>query len=605
MTVLSRSKNAATTSGIVGAGPRVTGWRRPPALGYRPTRRCCTAGSASPVTSTSTSSPALSTVSPRGTTKRSSRTTATTVASRGKSSSASEMPSAGDPSARVTSTRWAFPPSNCSNRTNEPTDTASSTSAVISCCVETDTSTPQDSLNSHWFFGWLTRATTRGTANSCLARREMTRSSSSSPVAATTTSTVARPAASRELTSHASAATHVTSISSRRRSTRSGSRSISSTSCPLARRSRAIAVPTLPPPAMATFTCSLPCRSRPFADADRPLFRGATGDAGFELLDGVLEHCHVEHVSLLADQLRHVQARHARPGDRDHGGAAGHPQVAQTLAGPRHRQHALDQYEPAGGIRPFAHDRLGQQPPQHLVDGPGDGGHRGNAQALVDLGAARVVDTGHDVGDPVGLAGDAGRQDVGVVAVGDGGQCAGFLGTRPLEVVAVEAGSHHRGAGPARGQPTECRSHAVDDGHGVAVVHEADAQARADAAATDDDDVHRHHATRRSGCSPVSVLSVRDDRSASSSASASGAVAAPAMARALPSRPFRAGRRRRRLPSCRGPVPTWVPWRRPPPPTCPLRAARQDLRPPGTDACGRRCRRRRQWSVRPRHCATA
>ena len=55
-------------------------------------RSACTASSASAVTRTSTSSPDCSTVSPRGTTSRSPRTTATTVASRGKPRSAMAHP---------------------------------------------------------------------------------------------------------------------------------------------------------------------------------------------------------------------------------------------------------------------------------------------------------------------------------------------------------------------------------------------------------------------------------------------------------------------------------------------------------------------------------
>ena len=43
-------------------------------------------------------------------------------------------------------------------------------------------------MNSQWFSGWSTRPPP-GWANSCLASREITRLSSSSPVAATTTST--------------------------------------------------------------------------------------------------------------------------------------------------------------------------------------------------------------------------------------------------------------------------------------------------------------------------------------------------------------------------------------------------------------------------------
>ena len=51
--------------------------------------------------------------------------------------------------------------------------TASSTSAVSRCGVDTATSTPHISLNIHSFFGLFTRATTRGTPNSCLASSEI------------------------------------------------------------------------------------------------------------------------------------------------------------------------------------------------------------------------------------------------------------------------------------------------------------------------------------------------------------------------------------------------------------------------------------------------
>ena len=104
----------------------------------------------------------------------------------------SSLPSAGEPSASVTSASLALPPSNDSRRTKEPTLTASSTRAVIRCGVETLTSTPHWSLNIHSFFGLLTRATTRGTPNSCLASSETTRLSSSSPVTAATMSACRR-----------------------------------------------------------------------------------------------------------------------------------------------------------------------------------------------------------------------------------------------------------------------------------------------------------------------------------------------------------------------------------------------------------------------------
>ena len=69
-----------------------------------------------------------------------------------------------------------------------PTETASSTRAVMMRGVDTDTSTPHEASKSHSFFGLLRRATTRGTANSVFARREITRFALSSPVAATMTS---------------------------------------------------------------------------------------------------------------------------------------------------------------------------------------------------------------------------------------------------------------------------------------------------------------------------------------------------------------------------------------------------------------------------------
>src|SRR4051812_24124629 len=74
--------------------------------------------------------------------------------------------------------------------------------------VDTLTSTPQDSLNSHSLLGWLTRPTVRGTANSVLASSEMTRLALSSPVHEITTSHDSSCASSSEESSHASASSH-------------------------------------------------------------------------------------------------------------------------------------------------------------------------------------------------------------------------------------------------------------------------------------------------------------------------------------------------------------------------------------------------------------
>ena len=128
--------------------------------------------------------------------------------------------------------------------------TASSTSAAITRGLLTATSTPHCSVNSHSFSARLTRATTRGTANSVLASSDTTRLTLSSPVAATTTSQPATLASSRLASSQASASTQSAAGT---RSGRSifGCRSISITWWPLSISSWAIERPTLPAPAMA------------------------------------------------------------------------------------------------------------------------------------------------------------------------------------------------------------------------------------------------------------------------------------------------------------------------------------------------------------------
>ena len=88
----------------------------------------------------------------------------------------------------------------------------------------------------------------------------------------------------------------------------------------------------------------------------------------------------------------------------------------------------------------------GEQPAQHLVGGPRDGRDGRDAEALVDERAARVVDAGDDVLDAVGLAGDAGAQDVGVVAVRHRGESPGLVDAGLREVVAVEAEADDRRA---------------------------------------------------------------------------------------------------------------------------------------------------------------
>ena len=59
------------------------------------------------------------------------------------------------------------------------------------------------------------------------------------------------------------------------------------------------------------------------------------------------------------------------------------------------------------GSDELRHVTLGKQAAKHLVGGPLHRGHRGDAEALVDLGAARVVDARDDVLDAERLARDS------------------------------------------------------------------------------------------------------------------------------------------------------------------------------------------------------
>ena len=86
---------------------------------------------------------------------------ATRTTSPGQVRSPMRAPTVGLLEGSVISTRFVAPSWNVSSLTRSPTVTASSTSADISRGVETETSTPQSSLNSHSFFGWFTRATVR------------------------------------------------------------------------------------------------------------------------------------------------------------------------------------------------------------------------------------------------------------------------------------------------------------------------------------------------------------------------------------------------------------------------------------------------------------
>ena len=87
----------------------------------------------------------------------------------------------------------------------------------------------------------------------------------------------------------------------------------------------------------------------------------------------------------------------------------------------------------AARVDPVVGLLAGEQASHHLVGGPRHGRDGGDAEPLVDQGPAGVVDAGDHVFDAEGLAGDAGDEDVRVVAVGHRGDRAGLLDARLAE----------------------------------------------------------------------------------------------------------------------------------------------------------------------------
>ena len=164
--------------------------------------------------------------------------------------------------------------------------------------------------------------------------------------------------------------------------------------------------------------------------------------------------------------------------------------AVQLLARPRRREVALDEADAAGRVGPVGRALAGQQPAHHLVGRPRHGRDGRDAEPLVDHRAARVVDARHDAVDLEGLACDACRHDVGVVAARDRRHRAGVADAGLLERVAVEAEADDAIAAEALRQPAERVLLLVDDGDGVPEPLERPGELAADPPASDHDHVH-------------------------------------------------------------------------------------------------------------------
>ena len=160
------------------------------------------------------------------------------------------------------------------------------------------------------------------------------------------------------------------------------------------------------------------------------------------------------------------------------------------MPGPRRGNQPFDQTHLGTRVDPLDRRRVGQDAPQDSLDRPLHGGHRRDTEALVDGGPPRVVDPGHNPVDPVGLLGDAGDHDVGVVTVGHGRHRDGVGDAGFVEPVTIEAHTDDLLAGEPRIEPPERRFLPVDDRHGVARGFDGLGQARTHSATADHDDMH-------------------------------------------------------------------------------------------------------------------
>ena len=177
--------------------------------------------------------------------------------------------------------------------------------------------------------------------------------------------------------------------------------------------------------------------------------------------------------------------------------------IGDRHAGGSRRDPTFDDRELGRRVDPVGCGVRRQQVAQDPSTGPRDGGDRGDAEALVDRGAARVVDAGDDVLDAEGLAGHAGDEDVGVVATGDGGD--GTIGgdAGRGQNVAVEPDADHGGAREPLAETAERLEPAVDHDDIMFRGGEAESDLRADSATTDNDDMHAWNSYCSSVWSPV------------------------------------------------------------------------------------------------------
>src|SRR5690625_4493860 len=204
----------------------------------------------------------------------------------------------------------------------------------------------------------------------------------------------------------------------------------------------------------------------------------------------LLEHEDAHQVALLDDGLARRDETRAEPGEVRDATAGRVLHEAYRMADPHRRGEYLVAAHRTRGVTPERLVTFRYEAAQHLVGGPRHRCDSGDAEAFVHLGTSGVVDACDDVRDAELLAGDARRDDVGVVSAGDRRERIGGVDGGTLEDRTVEASSGHRQTGVRRAEPAEGIRILVDHGGGVIASLEVSRQRGPDAATPHDHDMH-------------------------------------------------------------------------------------------------------------------
>src|SRR2546428_4441232 len=112
------------------------------------------------------------------------------------------------------------------------------------------------------------------------------------------------------------------------------------------------------------------------------------------------------------------------------------------------------------------------------------------AELAVDVLADGVVDPGDDAWDLEDLPSDLGGHDVAIVAIGQGGEAVGRLDPGLAQHILVDPVAEDHLAGEIGTQPIEGAPIVVDHRNLVAGLGKGEGGHRANAAATDDHELH-------------------------------------------------------------------------------------------------------------------